>query len=99
MQNVKEFSALYEKGINGEFTRTQWVEQNTLLEYKAAKKFLQFAKGFLLPYFEEKGIEAPSLSRLMKFFSEPFSHWMESEQNEYPWNYWGWYYDTYLKNK
>lgn len=97
--NAKEFGDLYEKGIKGEFSRTEWVEQNTLLEYRAAKKFLQFAKGFLLPYLEEKGIEAPTLSRFMKMYEEPFSQWMKADQDEYPWNYWGWYYDTYLTKK
>jgi hypothetical protein len=99
LQNAKEFEDLYEKGMNGEFTRSEWVEQNTLLEYNAAKKFFQFAREFLLLYFEEKGIEAPSLNRLMRMFEEPFSHWMKAPQNEYPWNYWGWYYDTYLTRK
>jgi len=99
MLNAKEFGDLYEKGIKGEFSRTEWVEQNTLLEYKAAKKFLQFAKGFLLPYLEEKGIEAPTLIRFMKMYEEPFSQWMKADQDEYPWNYWGWYYDTYLTKK
>jgi len=99
IQNSKKFSELYEKGLNGEFTRTEWVEQNTLLEYSAGKKFLQFASGFLLPYFQEKRIEAPSLIRLMRMFEVPFSQWMKAPQNEYPWNYWGWYYDTYLTRK
>jgi len=99
LENAKKFKELYEKGMNGEFTRTGWVEQNTLLEYNAAKKFLQFARGFLLPYFEEKGIETTSLSRLVKMYEEPFSEWMKAPQNEYPWNYWGWYYDKYLTRK
>jgi hypothetical protein len=99
LENAEKFKELYEKGMNGEFTRTEWVEQNTLLEYNAAKKFLQFARGFLLPYFEEKGIETTSLSRLEKMYEEPFSEWMKAPQNEYPWNYWGWYYDNYLTRK
>jgi hypothetical protein len=92
------FHNVWKKGINGEFTRYNWVKANTELEYKAGKEFLTLLDTLLYPEFKKLGISAAEAREYEERFNIPFESWLLSPQDSYPWNYWGTYYDTHLKN-
>jgi hypothetical protein len=97
IENRKRFKALYEKALREGMTRREWVLENATLEHDAADKFVAFAEDTLIPYLESRGIETSSIDSYITFFKVPVESWMLSDENSYPWNYWGAYYDKYLK--
>lgn len=97
IENRKKFKSLYEKALSKKMTRREWVLENAILEHDAADKFIVFAEDTLIPYLESRGLETSSVDSYLDFFKVPVEAWMLSDENSYPWNYWGAYYDKYLK--
>jgi hypothetical protein len=97
IQNLERFKSLYKKAMNGEMTREEWVLENATLEHEAAEMFIAFAEDTLVPYLQERGMETSLATDYVAFFRLPVESWMMNDENSYPWNYWGAYYDEYIK--
>jgi hypothetical protein len=94
-----EFMKIYNKAMKSKLTREEWVRENTMVEYKAAQEFLTFSDTFLEPYFRSNGKSLEEIETLHFAYRASFESWMASPEDSYPWNYWGKYYDTYLKER
>ena len=97
IENSKRFKALYDKALRDGMTRKEWVLENATLEHDAADRFVTFAEDTLIPYLESRGITTAAIDSYVTFFKVPVESWMLSDENSYPWNYWGAYYDEHLK--
>ena len=97
IQNREKFEKLYRRAVKGEMTKREWVFENAILEHEAAEKFIIFAEDTLIPYLQDRGLETKNASDYVSFFNLPIEAWMSNDENSYPWNYWGAYYDKYLK--
>jgi hypothetical protein len=97
LKSEKKFIEIYDRALSKGIDRYDWVEENAKIEYENAQAFLKFASDTLRPFYLRHGMETTELDRMMNDFSKPFSTWMKAPESEYPWNYWGNYYDTYLK--
>jgi hypothetical protein len=97
LSSEKEFMRIYREGVDGKHDRNSWVRENTRIEYNNSQKFLKFATDTLRPFFVRHSLETSELDKMISDFQLPFETWMSSSQNSYPWNYWGTYYDNYLK--
>ena len=94
-----EFREIYEKALEGKLSREEWVRENTMVEYRAAQEFLTFSDSFLEPYFRLNGKSIEEIETIHFKYRSSFESWMASPEDSYPWNYWGKYYDTYLKER
>jgi hypothetical protein len=99
IKHTGEFRKNYEKAVKSKLTREEWVRENTMVEYKAAQEFLTFSDTFLEPYFRSNGKSLEEIETLHFAYRASFESWMASPEDSYPWNYWGKYYDTYLKER
>jgi hypothetical protein len=96
IQNRKKFEKIYRRAIEGRMSREEWVLENATLEHEAAEDFIVFAEDTLIPYLQDRGLETSYVDNYLTFFKVPVEAWMMNDENSYPWNYWGAYYDKYL---
>jgi len=100
-QSRDKFDSLWQEGLRGNLSRTDWVRENAELELKAGKDFLILLDTLLVPEFEKRGIppESVEVKKYREIFSQEIEDWMASPQDAYPWNFWGTYYDVHFSKK
>jgi len=99
MKNRDQFLEIYRRGVKGEFTREEWVRENAWIEYCSAKETAEFSEKVLVPIFLKHNLSLEPIKVRKRFSERPFEELMKAPQSNWPWNYWGNYYDTYLNEK
>jgi hypothetical protein len=97
LRSERAFREIYREGVKGKHTRNSWVIANSRIEYLNGQEFIKFAEDTLKPFYRRHGLGTSEIDRMLKIFNSPFTDWISSPQDKYPWSYWGKYYDDYLQ--
>jgi hypothetical protein len=94
MENREKFAELWKDAKH--YTREEWVKLNTHIEYEGAKKFLNFCRDTLKPYYTENSLDTDIINSYMSYYEKDFEDWFSLSREEYR-KHWNNYYDIYTK--
>lgn len=89
------YRQLYEKALNQEISKDQWITANTRLEYRALQRSRDFYKLIWEPWAKRKGFQPSTAIWWVRYLQPSYKGWISqyADRSKYPWDFWGSYYD------